>query len=346
MATVGLATTNPTLLDLAKLTVDGKIIPVIQSLQQRNGFLQSMVWKEGNTDTGHMVASQNALPAVSWVRMNEGVLATKGTTDTYTETTGMLEGLSSVDRKLARLNGNAAAFRAQADDSFLASMANTLESAFFYESTKINPERILGLAARLGSTSGKYGNQIVLADPSPGSGTVSTSIYLIGWGDRSVYGITPRGMPTGLEMEDMGLQRDKDLVTGKIRWMLETSFAWKVGLCVEDYRNVVRIANINTSQLLITGPAPASGSDLVAAMVKAWYQIFDPRSTRLAWYCNRTVGAYLHMQALRGTNSSSLSVLPAPMTGSQGYAGAPITQCMGAPIYITDALLDNEAVVS
>ena len=345
MATTALSTANPTLLDMAKLTVDGKIIPVIQSLQQRNGFLQSMVWKEGNTDTGHTVASQNSLPAVSWVRINEGVLATKGTTDTYTESTGILAGLSSVDRKLARMNGNAATFRQQADDAFLASMANTLESAFFYESTKVNPERILGLAPRLGSTTGKYGNQIVLGDPSPSGGDM-TSIYLVGWGDRSIYGITPRGNPTGLEMEDMGLQRDKDSTTGKIRWVLETSFEWRCGFCIEDYRNVVRIANIDTSQLLITGPAPATGTDLVASMVKAWYQIFDPRSTRLAWYCNRTVGAYLHMQALRGTNSSSLSVLPAPMTGSQGYAGAPITQCMGAPIYITDALLNNEAIVS
>jgi hypothetical protein len=39
-----------------------------------------------------------------------------------------------VDKRVAQINGNEAAYRASEDDAFLASMANTLESAFFYES--------------------------------------------------------------------------------------------------------------------------------------------------------------------------------------------------------------------
>ncbi len=145
MATTALSATDLTLVDVAKRSKDGVMLPVVEALQQRNGLLQSMVWKQGNTDTGHLVAARNSLPSVTWVRFGDGVLPSKSTVDTYTERTGILEGLSSVEKKTAQINGNQAAYRASEDDAFLAQMANTLESAFFYESTTINPERILGL---------------------------------------------------------------------------------------------------------------------------------------------------------------------------------------------------------
>jgi hypothetical protein len=53
---------------------------------------------------------------------------------------------------LAKLNGNEAAFRASEDDAFIAGLANDLETAFFYASTKTDPERIMGLSPRLDST--------------------------------------------------------------------------------------------------------------------------------------------------------------------------------------------------
>ena len=346
MATTALSTGNLTLVDLAKRTKDGAMIPIVEALQQKNSYLQSRVWKDGNTDLGHIVAARNSLPSISWVRLNEGVLPSKSTVDTYTEGTGILEGLSSLEEKLVSVNGNTPGYRAQEDDAFLAQMANTLESAFFYESTLANPERIMGLSARLGSTTGKYGNQIVKAQTAD-TGADQNSIWMIGWSDRTVYGITPRGQPTGLTADDRGLQRDKDSTTGKVTYKWETMFRWRCGLCVEDYRYVVRVANIASSTLTINGGAGGgSGADIIAAMVMAWYRIFDPKQARMALYCNRTVAAYLHMQALRGTANSALTVLPAPMIGSPGYSGQPITAFMGAPIYVTDGLTNTETYVS
>jgi len=341
-AVTALTATDLTLVDVAKRSRNGQMLPVVEALQQRNGLLQSMVWKEGNTDTGHEVASRNSLPSVSWVRYNEGISASKSTVDTYTEKTGILEGLSSVDVRVAQVNGNEAAFRASEDDAFLAAMANEVERAFFYESTAVNPQKVLGLQPRLNSTTSAYGHQIIKADPSP-SGSDQTSIWLVGWGERSVYGITPRGQPTGLEMEDKGEQRDKDTTSGKIKFKYETLFRWRCGLCVEDYRFVVRIANIDTSQLTVDA---ASGADLIRSMIKAYYQIFDPRAVRLAWYCNRTVASYLHQQAASKTYNSTLSIERAPMIGSPGIMGQPLVTAMGYPIYISDAITNTEAVVS
>jgi len=339
MATA-LANTSLSLADLAKRTgADGRMLPIVEALQQRNSFIQSMIWKEGNTDTGQMVAARDILPSVAWVKINEGIPASKSATDTYIEGTGMLEGLSSMDTRLAEVNGNAAATRASEDDAFLASMANTLESAFFYESTTVNPERLLGLSARLGSTTSKYGSQILKAD-SGASGANQASMWLIGWGDHTVYGITPRGQATGLTMEDMGKQRVLD-ANGNAYFKYETWFRWRVGLCVEDYRYVVRVANIDTTRLTANF---ASGADLVDMMIQAYYQIFDPTAVRLAWYVDRRIGAFLHRQALNHTTQSTLTV--DPTATSAGVFGRPILRSMGAPIYVTDALINNEALVS
>jgi len=342
MALSALSSTDLTLVDVAKRSKDGMMLPVVEALQQRNGLLQSMVWKQGNTDTGHQVASRNALPSVSWVRYNDGVQPSKSTVDTFTERTGILEGLSSVDKRVAQINGNEAAFRASEDDAFLASMANTLESAFFYESTKVNPERIMGLAPRLGLSTGAYGNSIIKAQVAETTAD-QTSIWLVGWGERTVYGITPRGQPTGLEMEDKGEIRDKDLVTGAVKYKYETLFRWRCGLCVEDYRFIVRIANISSSTLTVDA---STGADLIRSMVKAYWQIFDPRSVRLAWYCNRTVGSFLHQQALSKTYNSTLSIDPAPMIGAIGMFGQPIVRALGSPIYISDAITNVETFVN
>ena len=347
MATVALPNTTPTLLDVAKRTdPNGKIIPVVEALQQRNTFLQTMVWKEGNLDTGHRVAARNSLPSIAWVRLNEGVQPSKSTTDTYDENCGILEGLSSIDVRVAELNGNAAAFRASEDDAFLAQMANTLESAFFYESTALgNPERILGLSPRLSTAANKYGGQLL---KSSGAGADNASIWLLGWGERSVYGISPRGQATGLTMEDMGKQRVYDTSSvsttlGGILYKYETLFRWRCGLCVEDYRYVFRIANIPQSTLTanaVTGPA------LIDLMIQAYYGIYDPQAVRLAWYVNRRLAGWLHRQALNSSSNSTLSIDPAPMLGAPGVFGKPIVRCMGIPIFISDALTITEALAA
>lgn len=329
MATVALPTTSPSILDVAKRTgADGRMIPVVQALAQDNFFIQTMQFKEGNLDTGTRVASENALPSVSWVRLNEGVAPSTGNTDTYDESCGMLEGLSSIDTRVAKLNGNAAEYRASKDDSFVAAMSNTLESAFFYESTTTSPERILGLSARLGSTTGKYGKQIVICDAAA-AGADQSSAWLVGWGDHTVYGIAPRGKATGLSMEDKGEQRVID-ANGKVLWKFETMFHWDVGLCVEDYRSIVRVANIDTSNITSTG------TNLVEAMIKATHQVRKP-GARFAWYVNKFVGTYLHLQAYRSTTQSTMSI--------ENYGGTPITHFLGVPVYETDALTATEAPV-
>lgn len=325
----------PTLLDWARRTdPNGRIARIVEALTVDTPLLQDMPWFEANGTDGHLITTREALPSLTWRKYNEGVLPTKSRTGQFVETCGMLEGISKVDVALAKRNGDAAAFRLSEDMAFVASYNRVLEDAFFYASQKVNPERITGLSPRLDALSGiAYSSQVIAHDSSP-SGSDQASIWLVGWGDRKVYGIFPKGSTAGLSMQDLG----EDLVTdsasasatGAEFLAYRSHFKWEPGLAVEDARYLVRIANIDTSALSRTG------TTLITKMEQACEQIQSLTDCKPVFYCNRTIRSYLRSQAR------------AAVSGGGGLTyenvdGRPVVYFGGVPIHRTDALLNTEA---
>lgn len=336
MSTTALSTTNLTLLDRIKRAMPNGSVDqdIVEQLTQRNAFLADAVFKEGNLPTGHQVTSRTGLPSIGWARYNEGTTASKSTSSQFTESTGMLEGWSVVDARLASLNGDEAAFRASEDDAFVAAMSNEVETGFFYHSTKSAPEKFNGLAPRFNATTDPAGGQIILAD-SGASGSDQTSVWLIGWGDKTVYGLTPKGMPSGLQNFDHGLRPWLDSNSKPYRAYV-TEWSWSIGLCVQDWRYVVRIANIDTSALTASG---STGAALIDSMIKATHKIFKKENVRLAWYMNRTVSTFLHLQKFYAVKNSTLKV-------SDGEGFKETYEFAGIPIRETDAITNTEAALS
>lgn len=324
--------TLPSLQDVtSRMDPNGRIAPIVELLQQSNPLLEDMVWKEGNLPTGHVFTSRKSLPSGTWRRFNEGVAASKSRTDQVTETCGMLDAKAQCDVDLAKLNGNEAAFRLSENKAFIMGLNNDLETAMFYSSTKTDPEKIMGLSPRLDSTSGDWGGQIIKHNASA-SGSDQTSIWLVGWGPDTAYGIFPKGMPGGLEMDDMGKQLVSDGTNEYRAWV--TYFSWKVGLCVQDARYVVRLCNIDTT----AGQIASTGMALIQDMIKMVGQIHSLKGVRPAFYCNRHVATYLHLQALDSVKNSTLSI--------ENIAGKPVTMFMGIPVRTSDAITITEAVIS
>jgi hypothetical protein len=329
-----MATVNqglPTLLDQVKRTdPNGAIAKVVEALTKKNPILEDAVFHMGNLETGHRVTTRMGLPSIAWRRLNEGVSPSKSVTDQYDETCGMLSGMSVVDVEVAKLNGNEAAFRASEDMAFLQSFNNEVSTGLFYHSTKTAPEKFTGLTPRLDTLSGTWSQQVITG----GGSSNNTSIWLVAWGDKTVYGIFPKGSTAGLQPKDMGEQIWDD-GSGKKFIAYVTQWMWKVGLVVEDARYIVRIPNIATGSL--TSDASA-GAKLIELMVKAYHQLYDTNTGRLAWYCNRTIGTFLHLQAMNAVKNSTLSI---EMVG-----GKPITYFLGIPIRETDAITSSETTVA
>lgn len=321
----------PTLLDLAKITgPDGSMLPVVEMLTKRSPIVEDAVAKEGNLTTGHRIASRTALPSVAWRRINEGVSPSKTRADTVDETCGILSGKSQIDAKLVELNGGLA-YRAAQDKAFAASMVNEMETGIIYHSTKTAPEKIMGFMPRLDATTNPAGSQIIKADAAA-AGADQASILLVGWGLHSVYLIYPKGTKQGLQVRDMGLQQvDDGSGASKSFPGYVTYVDWNIGVAVEDWRYLVRIANIDTGNLLTTGRV------IIDAMIKATYQMQDLDSVKPVFYVNRTIATYLHMQS----NDAAKNTITFDNVG-----GKPVMRFMGIQVRRTDALLNTESPVS
>ena len=129
MTTVG--TNYLTLADWAsRKDPDGKIASIAEVLNETNEVLDDMLWTEGNLPTGHRSVIRGGLPTATWRLLNYGVANSKSTTYPVTDTVGMLEVYSEVDKSLADLNGNTSEFRWSEDLAFIESMAWMVAAVF------------------------------------------------------------------------------------------------------------------------------------------------------------------------------------------------------------------------
>lgn len=329
-----LSATNPTLLDLAKRQdPDGKIAQIVELLRNQNEILEDMTFIEGNLETGHRTTVRTGLPSVTWRKLYGGVQPSKSRTAQITDNTGMLEAYAEVDKALADLNNNTAEFRLSEDMAFIQSMNNEMAETVFYGNETTEPEAFTGLSPRMNSLSAENGQNIIDAG---GSGTDNASIWLIVWGPNTCHGIVPKGSTAGLRTKDLGevTVENVDGAGGRMQ-AYRTHYRWDAGLVVRDWRYLVRIANIDKSEL--TRDA-ASGAYLTDLMVQAVERVQDTVMGRPVFYMNRTLRTFLRRQIIGKTVNSSLT--------QENQAGKPVTMFDGIPVRRTDALAGDEARVT
>lgn len=327
-----LATQNPTLLDVAKRTdPDGSISTIVELLNQTNSILDDMTFVEGNLPTGNKTTVRTGLPTPTWRKLYGGVQPGKSTTAQVTDSCGMLEAYAEIDKALADLNGNTAAYRMSEDAAHIESMSQEMAQTLFYGNEGSEPEAFTGLAPRFNSLSAQNADNIVSAG---GSGADNTSIWLCVWGPQTGYGIYPKGSKAGLSMTDKGQVtiENVDGAGGRMEGY-RTHYRWDAGLTIRDWRYFVRIPNIDVSDL----GTLANTKNLINWMVQASERIPSFGKGRACWYVNRTVREKLRLGILEKV-SSNLSW--------ETVSGKRVMTFDDIPVRRTDALVNNEGLVS
>jgi len=335
-----LSSTLLTLMDWAKrLDPDGKTAFITEILNQENEILTDMLWKEGNLPTGEQTTIRTGLPTVYWRLINQGTPSSKATTAQVTENCGILNARSQIDKDEAMLNGNTGAYRLSENVAFMEGMSQEMASTIFY-GTAANPEEFVGFAPRYSDLSGTNAQNILDAG---GTGSDNSSIWLVGWGPRSCFGVFPKGSKAGLEHEDLGLDDAFDSSNNRFRAYMD-DYKWKAGLVIKDWRYVARIANVDVSDLVgQTGTQAASAS---TAIIKLMSRAIDrmPKLTGInpSFYVNRTIASNLRVAALDKSNAA-VTIEPA-----LNQFGDNIFQMRfnGIPVRICDALTEAEAQVT
>jgi hypothetical protein len=325
-----------TLADWAKrIDPDGQVAVVAELLSQSNEILQDAVFGESNGPTKHTVTIRTGLPQVYWRSINQGVPTSKSTTAQVDEAMGILEAYCKVDKDLAILNGNTSEFRLSEDAPFLEAMNQAQAGAMFYGNPATDPRQYLGLAPRYSTISGAGNAQNIIN--AGGLSTNNTSIWLVVWGNNTVFCTFPKGSKAGLIHEDQGELTVYD-GNGNPYQAFQTHYQWKNGLVVKDWRYVVRIANINSANLV----ANTSAADLIALMSRALDRIPNWGMGKASFYMNRTVYSILRLQALQKSNYA-LSV----EKGLNQFGTAMNWLAFeGVPLRRVDQILLTEATIS
>lgn len=332
MATIG--ATFIDLIDIYKMQDGhGEFTPIIEILNEMNPILQDAIAVECNKGTTHLHTVRAGLPAVTWGKLYQGIPNSKGRTTQVEDTTGFVEGLSTIDKRLLKLSTNEGAVRLSEAMGYLEAMSQEVATKMFYGNTASDPEEFMGFAPRFDDLSAANGGQIVDAG---GTGSDNTSIWFIAWGDNQAQLLYPKGTKAGVEREDMGEQRLLD-GSGNAFYGMEEKFTWHVGLAVKDWRYVARIANVDVSNM------QAGTVALYDFMRKAYYRLQSRRipGGSLAIYCNTDVLEALDALATNAGASDSFIRL----TSGTDIQGKEVMMYRGIPIRETDALINTEARV-
>lgn len=325
-----LAATHPTLLDVAKRTdPDGKIASIVEMLNQTNEILEDMVWLEANQVTGHRTTIRTGLPAPTWRKLYGGVQPTKSTTVQVTDSVGMMEAYAEVDKALADLNGNTAAFRLSEERAFIEGMNQEFASTLFYGNEGTEPEAFTGFAPRFNDQAAANGENILTSAATPDS-TDNASIWLIVWGPNTVHGLYPKGSTAGIQQKDLGEVTIGTPTDGYYQGY-RTHYRWDCGLSVRDWRYVVRV-NFDLEDVIA---AATSGPVLSELMGKAMRRVPSLGMGRPAFYANRDVLDAIDLQANNKTNMAFQTIEDAQGKMIQTFRKIPIRRC--------DALLSTES---
>lgn len=337
MAVIGNTFLN--LLDANRSSPEGAVLEV---LSQTSPIAQDAFIGEANRGTYHEHSIRTGLPTPTWGALYQGIPQSKGHTQVVKDTTGFVEGLSSIDERLLEIEPEKTSqLRLNEASGWLEAMSQEWNSGFFYHDTDTAPEKFKGMAARYKS----------LANPNVisagGAGSDNTSVWFVTWGEQFTSLIHPKGTPGGIERKDMGRQRVLD-GNGNPYYVQEELFRLHTGVAVGDWRYNARVANIDVSDLR------AGTVDIYKFLRQAYYKLQSRRvardgnniagsvpAPRTVMYANREVLEAMDAIATnKGSSDNFVRLTPMELEGQE------VLTWRGIPIRETDALLNTETVVS
>ena len=334
-------TTLLTMADVAK-GKNKQIGKVAEVLVQHNSMLNDIPYMEMNEGTIHKEDIRSALPAVYYRKANQPIPASKTTTEERSFTATHFESKSQIDKAVARRGGmdRVAYNRWNQAQGHLQAHSIELANLILYGSPVQSNRKTAGLFDIYSTLnpSEEASKQIIDAG---GTGSDNMSIVKVHWGERSIFGIYEAGTTAGISRIDYSKNHNLVKIPGIDEkgnvgdfWGYEEEFNTDHGLVVKDFRQAVRIANIDASNL----KSGVGAADLIDLMISADYKIDSKENGQGVWYVNRTVEAFLHKQALTKVGAGAGLTF-------DNYQGQRVLMFLGCPVRRMDALLTSEARV-
>lgn len=339
-----LTSSRPTLIDVARvLNPNGSIAEVAAILQQYNEMLDDIPWYEGNSPTGNITTIQTSKAAPVLRLLNQGVVPTKSTTGQIIDACSIIENRSEVDMNVANINGNLKAFRATQDKPMITGFADALSTYLIYGDTSTDPAQFNGLATRYFSLGSTYTTSSQMIDAG-GTGSDNTSIWLVCYGQDKVWGVYPKGTQAGLRFEDLGIQEViTNSTTGAKMRAYVSWMQWLCGIVVADYRSVIRICNVDMSNLRTAGDSSDTSANIMKYMSLALDLLPPGNDFMPVFYMNQEVRGLLRAKM---QDKSNHWLTDAAMTSPTSITRRPSLAFQGVPCRLMNAITKTEAQIT
>lgn len=230
-----------------RINPDGTQAVIAEVLNYENPMLNDFPWLPSNDIWTNKSLRRASMPTGSWRKMNQGVATEVSRTDEIMDVIGMLETYCETDKEYIDNQPDAKQARMDEARAFLEGLGQSLGAAMLYGNAKTTPEKMHGLAPRLGTIDSQY----IIGQS--GTGSDLTSIYIVTPGRTTVHLIYPKNgeAQLGIKHKDLGEVTISTATTGVASGAqfqgYRDHFQVKCGLVVKDPRCIGRLANIETS---------------------------------------------------------------------------------------------------
>jgi hypothetical protein len=252
-----------TLSDVAQQTHNKELLPMVQEIEKPTTLFASMGWQQSSDSLSDVTGVQGEIPHGTWVGLDRGVKANKGTWSQREEGMGLLEAWSEVNEKTMSVSPNPDALRWENDQMHLQGMGEDAEFALLYGNPLQNPNTFLGFMPRFGYCTDWEGNILagehqgenspfICIDAGGAEGKPLSSILLVAsgapQGPRLIY---PRYKENnGIVFRHFPFENTLDAEGGNIR-VAKSQFMIMMGLKIPHRRSVIRIANIDPTDATV-----------------------------------------------------------------------------------------------
>jgi hypothetical protein len=322
-----------TMVDIANEYADQNLIHIANTLARTNDILADAPYQEANQIFSHKGSQDAALPSPGFRTFNTGVSPSAAKSRPVIDGLAIAEDYAEVDYEEYRIQPKKEEWRQRKDGKHIAGMGQKIATTIFYGSIGTDPASFNGLATRYavsttrpnGDTGWPYNVQL-----NGGSGSDTTSIFVVEWDPDECTLLYPRGSKAGIDFEDLG-KVTKGTTT--LYEVLRSHFMWKCGLFISDDRRIQRIANIETS-----GADNIFNEDLLIQAITRLPSRGKNRSA-IKIYTNGTMMAQMWIRLKDKSNVH--------FTRDQGLdGGGPVLSFNGYPVRLCDAILDTETAIS
>lgn len=293
-----------------RINPDGTQAQIVEVLNRKMGMiLAEAPWLPSNDVWTNKTTRRGSLPTGSRRKLNQRISQSVSRTTEIMDVIEMLEDYCDVDVALVDSMPSPAMFRQGEVDAFIEGLGQTIVSDILYADANADPDSMHGLAARMGTTDGRF-----VIDGS-GTGSDVTSIYVVTWGQNTAHLIYPKNMMAnkGVQHEDKG-QVTSETSSGLIE-VYRDHFVIRCGLVVRHPRAIGRVANIETS-----GAANTFDEDDLIALLN---NMETGPGTRI--YLNDVIATQAQ---IRMKDKNNVNWTP----GGSALSGEPIMYFQGVPV--------------